>query len=282
MSMEFRLTTDLDTALPAEISFNSEEIEAWLTERLDHYTHLVVTEDTIRESKDDIARLRKLRDAIDTRRKDVKKQWMAPYTAFETQVKRLTALIDKPILAIDGQLKGFEEQRKEEKRQQISAVYDETVPHELKSIITLDRIMDPKWLNATVSMKKVSEAMADIVKRTQADMLILDTVEPEFKAAVLDHYMRTRDVMAALQYKQSMMAAQEAARKREEAKAEQVAAEQVKAATEPAREAEKVPETEPAQAEPVYVLRLELHLTQAQSRALKQFLVDNGIDHMKI
>ena len=103
--MEFIVNTDLTTALPATIDFNFDAQKAWLEERLSYYNTLVVTEDAIKDAKADRAKLKKLREAMDTRRKEIKKEWMAPYSAFEAKVKELTSLIDQPIGAIDTQLK---------------------------------------------------------------------------------------------------------------------------------------------------------------------------------
>ena len=42
----------------------------------------------------------KLREALETKRKEVKKECMAPYTDFEGKVKELVGLIDKPLSLI--------------------------------------------------------------------------------------------------------------------------------------------------------------------------------------
>lgn len=110
--MEFIMSTDLTTALPKEIGFNFEELKAELAEKLDYYNNLVVTEDTIKEGKAEKAKLNKLREAVESKRKEIKKECMAPYTDFEAKVKELVAMIDAPVAAIDGQLKVFEEQRR--------------------------------------------------------------------------------------------------------------------------------------------------------------------------
>ena len=280
MSMEFRMTTDLATALPKEIGFNFEELKTELAERLSYYSDLVVTEDTIKDAKADRASLNKLRDAIETRRKEVKKQVLEPYNSFEGQVKELVALIDKPVEAIDGQLAGFEEKRKEEKRKQIEASYDALVSSTIKDIIPLDRIMPKKWLNATMSMTKVEEEIVGWSKRVNADLLALDTVEEEYKAAVRETYIRTLDIEAAMAHRKSMKAAAEAFRAAEAARqAEQEA---------PAQEAVQ-PVIAPADPEPaaqhterMYRLRLELHLNIKQANALKKFLAENNIDYEKI
>lgn len=280
--MEFVMSTDLNTALPKVIGFNFEELKAELTARLDYYNSLVVTEDTIKEGKAERAKLSKLREAVEAKRKEVKRDYMAPYTDFESKVKELVAIIDAPIAAIDGQLKAFDDLRREEKRAEIQKTYAALVPAEMQTILPLERIFDPKWLNATVKTKAVEAELAAMVQQTEDDLQVLDMVEPEFAAAVRARYMETLSIGTALRYKQTLVAAAEAAKRRAEAMAAPAAA--------PAQEPEPVQEAPAAPAEPelaeepvkLYRLRLEFRLTQDQATTLKHFLEANNIDYMKI
>lgn len=276
--MEFIIQTDLNTALPATIDFNFEEQKAWLVERLEFYNGLVVTEDTIKDAKADRAKLNKLREAMDSRRKEIKKEWLKPYNEFEAKVKELVALVDKPVAAIDGQLATFEEQRKEEKMQQIIDTYASLVHDSIKDIIPLERIFDKRWLNATMKMEKVEDEMIAWGKRVNADLLALDTVEAEYKAAVRAEYMKTLDIAAALAHRKALKTAADAFRAQDDAKPIQ----QAEPATAPAVEPERAQPEPPAQTERVYLLRLEMQLTMNQANALKRFLADNHINYTKI
>ena len=138
MSMEFVMGSSLES-LPKTIDFNFEELKTQLAESLELYAGLVVTEDGIKAAKEDRARLNKLREALETKRKEVKRECMAPYTDFEAKVKELVGLIDQPIAAIDGQLKAYEEQRRAAKRADILAIYEETVG-EMRSLLPFVKI----------------------------------------------------------------------------------------------------------------------------------------------
>lgn len=288
--LELRMDTDLQAALPAEIGFNFEELKTELAERLEHYRSLVVTEDSIKEAKADRAKLNKLRTAIDTRRKDIKAEYLKPYNAFEGKIKELTLLIDEPIKVIDSQLNGFEDRRKEAKKQQIQAAYEARIPDAVKEIIPLERIFDKRWLNVSVTMAKIDEDMEGWAKRVNADLLALDTIEDAYKAACREKYIATLDVSATLAHMQSLKAAEEAFRAREEARKQQ-------AEERHAQEAERAPEAKPepqeAPPEPIappetptapklYTLRLEFHLTREQALALRRYIDDNNIQYNKI
>lgn len=291
--LELRMDTDLQTALPSEIGFNFEELKAELAERLEHYNGLIVTEDGIKEAKADRAKLNKLRTAIDTRRKDIKKEYMKPYTDFEGKIKELTLLIDQPIKAIDTQLESYEERRKQAKLEKIQDAYEETLnawSSTIRDIIPLERILDPKWLNATTSMKSVGEDLENWAKRVNADLLALDTVEEAYQAAVREKYIATLDVSAALAHMDSLKAAEEAFRAREDEKKAREQAEMARA-VEKAAEAKSEPQAAepqeyPGDSEPapekLYALRLEFHVTRDQALALREFLDNQKIQFKKI
>lgn len=281
--LELRMETDLQTALPPEIGFNFEELKTELAERLEHYNGLIITEDGIKEAKADRAKLNKLRTAIDTRRKDIKKEYLKPYNDFESRIKELTMLIDEPIKAIDTQLESYEERRKEAKLEKVQDVYEEMVPFEVKEIIPLERIMDQKWLNATTPMKSVTEEINAWVNRVKADLFVLDTVEEMYKAAVREKYISTLDISVAMAHQDSLKAAEEAFRVREEEKKARELAEMARA-VEKASEVKpepQIPETEPQSKPKLHVLRLEFQITREQALALRGFLDEQKISYRK-
>lgn len=292
--MELVMKKDLEQQIPQELAFNYEELKAELQERLEYYNGLVVTEDTIKQGKEERAALNKFKGAIDTYRKDVKKRYMAPYNDFEHKVKDLTGLIDEPINAIDKQLAVFEEQRKAAKQSDIETAYDKMVPEDLRDIIPLDRIQDKKWLNATTSLKKIEEDIAEKIKRTEADLLALDTVPEEYKAGVHAKYIDTLDITLAMNHMNAQIKAEEAFKARQEeekrrleqqAQAEKNLAEiaQQEANKRLTAQEEKAQEIEfPDPAEKKYPLRLAFNLTVKEANALKQFLTDNNIEYHKI
>ena len=280
--MEMRMTTNLETALPAEIGFNFEELKAELTERLHHYNSLVVTEDAIKEAKVDLANLRKLKDAIETRRKEVKQQCLAPYNAFEKQVKELTALIDEPVAAINGQVKAYEELEKAKKLEAIAAAYEELVPVNFQEIIPLKRILDPKWLNKGTTMKSIGEAISQIANRTKIDMLYIESAtEPEHLTAVRSKYIETLNIDAALDHRDRLVATAQAFQQREAQRAAlrpQAEEKPPVAVQEPVKECATIP----SGPQKLYSLRLEFQLTMDQANNLKRFLAENNINYTKI
>lgn len=286
-TLEFVMQTDLATALPAVLEFNFEDLKKALAERMELYRGLVVTEDGIKAAKQDRADLNKLREAIEAKRKEVKKACMAPYTEFEGRVKELVQLVDAPIAAIDGQLKEYEKKRRAEKRAEIAAIYEETVG-ELKGILSFERLWRDEWYNTAWSMKKIREAIVAAEGKTASDLEVLSTVESEFAEAVRLKYLEALDLNAALAERARLQERaaklreyEEQRRRAAEAEAASVPeAERAEAAAKYAGQAEAAPAT--GAEETVYLLRFECQLTRSQAMELSAWLKDRNISYRRI
>lgn len=293
MSMEFVMGSSLE-ALPKTIDFNFEELKIQLDQSLELYTGLVVTEDGIKAAKEDRAKLNKLREALEAKRKEVKRECMAPYTDFEAKVKELVGLIDKPISAIDGQLKEHEERRRADKRAEVLAIYEETVG-ELRSLLPFERLWVDTWYNTGVSLKKIREAITDTEMRVSKDLEVLGTVESEFAEAVKLKYLEGLDLSAALAERARLQerAAKLRAYEEEQARAKAAAAERAEAA--PIRPAEEPAGTwEPGggasveepmhtpENETIYLLRFECQVKMGQAAELSAWLRERNISYRRI
>ena len=286
-TLEFVMQTDLATALPAVLEFNFEDLKKALAERMELYRGLVVTEDGIKAAKQDRADLNKLREAIEAKRKEVKKACMAPYTEFEGRVKELVQLVDAPIAAIDGQLKEYEEKRRADKRAEIAAIYEETVG-ELKGILPFERLWRDEWYNTAWSMKKIREAIVSAEGKVASDLEVLSTVESEFAEAVRLKYLEALDLNAALAERARLQERaaklreyEEQRRRAAEAEAASVPeAERAEAAAKDAGQAEAAPAM--GAEETVYLLRFECQLTRSQAMELSAWLKDRNISYRRI
>ena len=168
--MEFKIITNL-SAWPQIIETNAEELKTWLREKLTHYNALVVTPESIAAAKDDKAALNKLRAALEERRKEVKKQCMAPYEDFERKYKELLALIDEPICKIDTQIKALDEQEQKQKYDRLREYFancEASMDTGVK--IDFDSILNPKWRNKTAKESALQQEIYDTVCRIIADV----------------------------------------------------------------------------------------------------------------
>ena len=99
-----------------KINWNFEELKTALATEMKKYTGIVFDDDSIADAKKTVAYLRKLKESVEDRRKDVKKKCLEPYNEMEKQAKELTQLIDEPINTIAKQVKDYEEEQKKKKK----------------------------------------------------------------------------------------------------------------------------------------------------------------------
>jgi len=198
--MDFLVETDLQ-AFPKSINFNFEEIKSELEEKLVKYKNLVVTEDGIKSAKADKAKLNKLAAAIEDKRKEIKSVCLAPYNTFEFQCKELVSLIKAPVIAIDAQVKEFEDIKKQEKYNELKAYFDENVK-ELSGIVDFEKILNPKWANVTLKTDTLKNEIGDTIDRIRKELAIINNQYSDvpYKPAILSEYCKNYDLSKTLVY----------------------------------------------------------------------------------
>lgn len=145
----------LEQVVPV-VKFNKEELKVALQGHLDKYSNLVVTAETEKDCKKAKAELGKLETAIETFRKDTKKQLSEPIAQFEADCKELVTLIQEVKKPLDTQLKEIEEHRKAEKeaaiREEIKKI---VIEYELDDKYSAQIQINSTWLNKSTSMSKI-------------------------------------------------------------------------------------------------------------------------------
>ena len=266
------------------IKWNFDELKNWVEEGLKKYENMVYTPDTIAIGKKDRADLNKLSKAIDDKRKDMKKMYLAPYEEFEHQAKTLTGLIDAQSAKIDAQVKEFEQAEKDDKQAEIMAVYEEAIG-DLKELIPYDRIHDKKWLNKTIKLETVKEAIETLVSRVKTAFTAINTMgfDEQTTNRVKAAYLRNFDLADAMAEKEKIevenkrLAEYEARKKAQETEARRQQAKQERQEQQKIEPKQPEPVEEPAPEQPVQI-DFRVVATKAQLMALKEFMNNNGIE----
>lgn len=146
------LTYRVDYEQPKIIFHNYDELKSHIEKRLTQYESLAVTPDTKTDIKHSIAELRALRNAIDTRRKDIKKDYEVPLKAFEVKVKALTGLIDNTVAPLNDKVKEIEDQEREERRNEVIALIAEMAPN--YDLQPSEVEIENEWLNKISKTKR--------------------------------------------------------------------------------------------------------------------------------
>lgn len=148
---------------PGSIELNFDALEEQLDKKLSEYKGAVFTEDTKTIAKAEVANLRKLKKDIEDSRKAVKKKWMEPYDAFEKRMKVLSAKVEEPITEINAQVQAFEEERRKAKKEDVTKLFGQMLAEyeDYKEYISLEKLYDNRWENATASMKSIKAELTD-------------------------------------------------------------------------------------------------------------------------
>lgn len=268
--MDFLVETDLQ-AFPKSIDFNFAEIKSELEEKLVKYKNLVVTEDGIKAAKADKAKLNKLATAIEDKRKEIKSVCLAPYNAFEAQCKELVSLIKAPVIAIDTQIKEFEDIEKQEKYDKLKAYFDDNV-RELAEIVSFEKILNPKWSNATLKNDTLKNEIGDTIDRIREELATINDqyTDVPYKSAILSEYCKKYDLSKTLVYAAQL-------KKEAEIQAKALNTEKSK----PAAETNPIPEPEPLpqvkHPDTVGTASFRVVCTRRQIASLMDFMKSNGI-----
>lgn len=160
---------------PVIITGNFEEMQAELSNMMTAYAGLEVTEENLPERKKDIATLRKIKAAIEDKRKSAKKDYEKPFKAFEAECKKLTGIIDREIDRINADMDVYEQKRIAEKRKVIDRLYAENIG-DYADYIPLAIIFRPQWDNKTYTENAIITDIQEAVLTVKTDFQTIDTM----------------------------------------------------------------------------------------------------------
>ena len=266
------------------ITFNFDELKKEIGDSLEKYKGLVYTDATIKDAKADRAALNKFKDALETKRKEIKKRSMIPYEAFAEQVKVLTGLIDFPLNEIDKQVKAYEEKKKEERLDALRKFYEflwngydfyqNVLPFE--KAIALKKEMQ----NASVKEKAAEGLLQDVLEKCKSDLNAIAALETGVnEPALIDYYKTCYDINAVIKKAQDIKSAAEAKKRQEEKAAPAIVQSPI---YKPEDEPAKISVSETAEETPVIQVDFRVWGTKEQLLKLQAFLKENSLRYGKV
>lgn len=310
--MEFRLINPTEGNFLRHIDWNKEQLEEAVKLKMSAYQNVVYTEETMGDAKKDRAELNSLIKVIEDKRKEVKKIINQPYNEFEEEVKEVLALIREPVELIDKQVKDFEEQQKEEKRQQLLEVYEDVIG-DLKDVLSFEKVFDSRYLNKTYKFNDAKTEIEEKVQRVKTDLESIDSLDSKYKLNAKDVYIKTMDLSQAMaenkrlveleekleadrirkekeeverkkleeeRKKEEAIRAEEA--KKKEARRTEEAKQREESEKQEVQQEEKPEQTEEEEKPKQYKIRFEAIGTREQLEKLVAFMDENDIQRNKI
>ena len=284
--MEIQIFNPTQAQPLPEISWNYAELKQQLEAGLANYKGLAYSDDQIGEAKKDRAKLNKLADAIDGKRKEMKALYLRPYAAFEAQAKELVGMVKATVREIDDQVKAYEAARKEEKLRAIQEQYRAMIG-DLAELAPYERLHNPRWLNATAGMGAICQELGNKIDRITAGLTAIDGLQlpPELAGPVKAIFLRDFDLAAALAEKDRLQRQQEELARYEAvraAQANQMPPAAPAAPTAPiATQSAPRPEESPT-AEEIFTVDFRIRATRVQLQGLKQSMINLGIKPERI
>ena len=274
--VEFKVSQDIQALIPKTIDANFVEISNWLTEVLEPYQNLAVTEETLASAKEIKAKINKVTRTIDDYRKTIKKQYMQPYSDFEEKCKTLTNMCLETSVKIDAQVKEITDRRKAEKMAELKAFFD-VEAKSVKDYCTWEQCRNEKWGNATYKVEDAQREITEFAFETHQDIEAIKELHSEFEVSLLNEYTNTHNLRAVLSMDNALKARKTAENERKAAEVSEHTA-----TGETSAEVDSEAHTSTIRPKKKYRLRFEVELDIEQANALKDFFSDNNIKYRKI
>ena len=266
----------------------SEEIE----KKVENAKSLVCTEENVKTIKEVRAELNKEFKEVETQRKMVKEQILAPYTKFEEIYK--TYISDKYKSAdidLKNKIDTIENELKKQKEQEIKEYFEEYKQANNIDFITYEQAKINVTLSA--SKKSLKEQAKAFIDKIVDDLRLIET--QEHKAEILVEYKNDLNVSKAIiTVTNRFKAIEEEKKKQEELKqkqleeAQRMADENIRVQTEETKKAldnfnvnKTVVLQKPVEEkqEEILTLKFTVRGTRAKLKELKQFLESGGYDY---
>ena len=237
------------------IDWNKENFAKQVKEIAERYTGelQISTPEDKKKAKEDRAFLNRIKNDIESRRKEIKAAIMEPYDIFEGEVKEGTAELEKVIKSIDSQIKSAEDREKQEKLNQIRQYWENHDQRPgsrgpLQVLTDWERIKNPEWLKASYSIKKACGDIDSAFQTAISNLQSIESIDDDrvIKNIMIDKLVETGSMQAAYET-QARIHQQEKARKEAEEQEERARKAREEARDRARREAEEAAHREKVQ-----------------------------------
>lgn len=255
--------------------FNEEALRAGILAATEKYKGLLVSEEGLKDAKADRAKLNKLKDSLNAARLEVKRRYMGPYQTFEKKLKDIISIIDEPLLAIDTQIKSFEEKAREEKKAKIKEQYN-IIFSGISTLVPFEKVFLDNFLNTTFSLQKVKKELDGVRQKIEMDLQTLNDYEECYREEAKAAYLENLSLGDALRRVNYLKETKEKLARVEEQKRMSKIIEDFNANNTLKTAAKEAPAEERT-----WTICFKVTANRAQLMALKECLIKNHIEYTK-
>lgn len=215
-------------AVPGSITENFKALKAQLDAEMEKYQGATVSKETYRDAYKSRADLKKMIDALETKRKSVKRDYLIPYEVFESEYKIMITSLNDTWTNLDKQIKDIDQELVEEKKITIIEMIDERLAKEPEHIDKFVRscnwaMWSKKWENKGTKFEDVVFEFENNVKGIKGDFELISAHDP-YAPQMLERYTQDGDLSACLRLERKLISDAEAfAAQQEKINAQEVA-----------------------------------------------------------
>ena len=253
-------------------------------------------EHELKEAKTVRAELNRYKKAINDLRISIGKQWDAPLVEFKGKMDELISIVDEVCVPIDKQIKGAEEALDKAKLEKVRAMIADKLASYTEHPETVDAITamggvpeNPRWLNSTMRMPAIEKEVEAYLETVTSDLASISAVsdDEQMHQSILQEYFRTRNLNDALQAKERILEARQAAldaeaKKREQlenARRRQEEWQKKKAAVEASKTATTAAEKPAEEKKPITITIRFSHTEREAFKGLLAYMKDHGFTY---
>jgi hypothetical protein len=265
-----------------KLTSNAKEYSAALKNEIANYT-IERYIDNPDAAKNDKAYLNKLLDEVAEKRKLATTTWNKPLDEFISVMKELETEIKTASNNLKTIVDKADQQVKDEKKAKIIEFWN-TLNF---TIVPIERVFNPRWLNKTEKLTSIMEECKAIVEKITTEMNTLKSMKDEDSDILQSFYLETLDLNATLAKGNQLKENRARIKAEEERKAAEMAKLCSRDETYTAAEIEghvdigRKPDVSTVK-EPIATFRLEVTAPASKLMALRKFIDANGITYKKI
>lgn len=264
-----------------EIESNMKEVKGYVENLNNYYKNITFTEETIKEAKEEKAKINKFKSEVANYRKNIVAEYNKPIKIFEDTSKETEKILTETYNTINSQVANYEDIEKQRKEQEIKGYFEE---YKVANNIDFINYGQAKInVTLTASVKKLKEQAKAFIDEIIDDLKLIET--QECKDEILVEYKQNLNVSRAIQEVANRHKLLEEERKRQEEKIVHIEMnENHEISQKSYKELEDVfnkPLEQPKEEkqEEILTLRFTVKSTRTKLRELKQFLENGGYDY---
>lgn len=258
---------------------NYDEILEEAKKDTEKYQKYIVTKATLDEDTKKRAELNKTAKAINDRRLAIEKEISQPIKEFKSKCDAIKNLYEESSSLLDKQIKVFEEQEKQSRKEKIEVIFNENVK-ELANVLSFDSVFNEKWLNkgswkdGKFALENELIEKIDVIRK---DLITIESLNSEYEIELKNDYLTHFELGEVIRKNNKLQEQKQLLNKQKE---------ETKVIIEEQKQ-EKIEEmidnpVEVEEIDPIKTYILKITGTLSQQKALKKFLETNNMKFERV